>query len=91
MEILAAGAGFKIVITLFSLAIFKQWRVTSFGTSNCVKKIFEFLIILMCLSISEMVKASYWSRYQGPHSNVCGHGRCQWPATPAAGAVEAGG
>ena len=51
---LHAGAGFKILINPFSLAAFKQCKVTSNGTSNCVKNIFDFLILLV--SISSLVK-----------------------------------
>ena len=40
---------------MFFFAIFKQCNVTSFGISSWVKKIFEFLIKFICLSISLIV------------------------------------
>ena len=51
-----AGAGFNIVKHPFSLAILRQCKVTSLGTSSWVKKIFEFFIISICLSISAIFK-----------------------------------
>ena len=49
-----AGAGFNILIKPFFFAAFKKCNVTSFGISNCVKNIFDFLIIFV--SISSLVK-----------------------------------
>ena len=42
-----AGAGFKIVKTLFSFATLRQCNVTSNGTSNWVRNIFDFFIRLI--------------------------------------------
>ena len=46
-----AGAGFRIVIIFLILAICKQYLIKSIGNSNCVRKIFEFSIVFLILSI----------------------------------------
>ena len=51
-----AGAGFKIVKTSFSFAIFKECKVTFLGISNWVKNIFEFFILSIFLFTSSIVK-----------------------------------